>query len=46
MLWTNSIKTYKTFQKSVNPEFERKVEVQNRTWMDTFSELFFLLIMK
>ena len=28
----DSFETYKTFKRSVNPEFERKVDVQNRTF--------------
>ena len=35
-------KTYETVTRSINPEFERKVDVQTQYfWVDTFSELVF-----
>ena len=41
----DSFETYKTFYRSVNPEFERKVDVQNRTfgWI-RFQNFFFKLL--
>ena len=36
-------KTYETVTRSINPEFERKADVQTQYfWVDTFSELVFL----
>ena len=35
------VETYQTFKRSVNPEFERKVDVQNPNFGWMFSELVF-----
>ena len=40
----DSFETSKTFLRSVNPEFERKVDVQNRTVGGIRFQIFFLLL--
>ena len=38
--------TYETVTRSINPEFERKVDVQTQYfWVDTFSELVFFKLL-
>ena len=41
-----SFETYETVTRSINPEFERKVDVQTQYfWVDTFSELGFFKLL-
>jgi len=43
----DSFDTLKTFLSSVNPEFERKADVHNRTfWWKRFQHLVFFIVIK